>query len=135
MVKPLKKEKKPKIGALIKKLDEVYSLYIRQKYADFADYVSCVTCGKTAHYKDGMQNGHYESRAHKNTRYDDQNCHVQCFRCNIRLKGNYTSYALFLRKTYGEGILEELRKRSREEKRFTSQELLDLIAHYKNLVV
>lgn len=135
-MKSIKDKKKPKGVAKLKKdLDEVYSIYIRQKYADFAGYVSCVTCGKTAHYKDGMQNGHYESRSHNNTRYDDQNCHVQCFRCNIAMDGNYPSYALFMTRTYGDKILEEMSRRSRIERRFTTQELRDLISHYRSLVV
>lgn len=129
------KKKKPKtlnIPKLIKKLDEVYSLYIRQKYYDeFTEYVSCVTCGKTAHYKDGMQNGHYISRSHRSLRYDDLNCHVQCFRCNVKLKGNMPAYALFLIRTYGQGILEELEEKKSQTKQFTANELLELIQIYK----
>lgn len=134
-MKSKKLKKKPKgLSGYKKDLDDIYSLYIRQKYADWAGYVSCVTCGKTAHYKDGMQNGHYEKRSHNNTRFDDQNCHVQCKKCNMFMGGNYTSYALFMHKTYGQKAVEELHKRAQVSKRFTINEIKELISYYSNLV-
>ena len=43
--------RKPKRKTLIKKLDTVFSEYIRRKYADKKGIVSCYTCGKKAYWK------------------------------------------------------------------------------------
>ena len=43
--------RKPKRKGLVKKLDTVFSEYIRRKYADKKGIVSCYTCGKKAYWK------------------------------------------------------------------------------------
>ena len=56
-------KKKPKAKTkswYVKKLDKVFSEYIRQKYADSFGMVSCFTCDARKHWKD-MQNGHFIS--------------------------------------------------------------------------
>ena len=45
-----------------KKLDTIFSQYIRLKDADHNGDVTCFTCGKVSHYKSGMQCGHFQSR-------------------------------------------------------------------------
>jgi len=118
------------VSTLKKELDRVYSIYIRRKYADANGFAECFTCGVRKHWKE-LQNGHYVSRAHNNTRFDDFNCHVQCAGCNIFKSGNMDMYAIRLREKYGEGILEELNRRKNVIKQFTAPELEKLIAQYK----
>lgn len=100
--------KKPKKGTLQwykLELDRIFSIYIRLR-----DDGVCYTCGSEKHWK-YQQNGHYISRGYLATRFDEENCHCQCFSCNIRKKGNYTQYALNLTKQYGSGILKKLDKK------------------------
>jgi hypothetical protein len=121
-----KKTKVRPIGKLKEDLDRVYSLYIRLKYAKDG-LCRCVTCGKVLHFKD-IQNGHYESRIHTALRWDDRNCHPQCMPCNVFKHGNMPEYALFMIKTYGEDILNQL---SREKHQSIKLERLWLIAEIK----
>ncbi len=68
--------KKKSLGWYKKKLDHSFSQWIRIK--DSVNGVAtCVTCGAKSDWKH-MQNGHYIARNHMATRYDEQNCNVQC---------------------------------------------------------
>ena len=107
--KKLKKVKKSRKISLRNKADKIFSIYIRRKYANFQGYVSCYTCGKTAQWEgEGMQCGHYVSRARMNTRYDEANARVQCYGCNVGRGGNYPEYSVRLVRECGVEILEEL---------------------------
>lgn len=129
-MKKLKTNKKaPSINKLIKKLDAVYSTYVRSINADFNGYVACYTCGVKKHWKD-QQCGHYVSRAVKSLRFDQRNTKVQCVGCNIFKHGALDEYALALQKEYGEGILKELNQTKNQSKRYTVLELQGLIQFY-----
>ena len=71
-----KKPKKPTRTSIVKKLDTVFSIYIRRRYA-VNDIAKCVTCGKQDHWK-SLQCGHFMSRKHLSTRWNEDNCQVQC---------------------------------------------------------
>lgn len=134
MVKPLKKKKvkKPTVRQLIKKLDSVFSIWIRKRDAGFDDHIICFTCGARKHWKEA-QNSHYVSRRHMNTRFYEKNCHSACVACNVFLHGNMDSYALALQRKYGASILEELNGLKHLPKSFTVQELQSLIDKYRTL--
>jgi hypothetical protein len=110
-------------GQLVKDLDALYSRYIRHKYAD-GNMVICVSCGKPDEINN-MQNGHYVSRGFYATRWHDKNCHPQCYRCNIALKGNYAYYTKFMLRTYGEGIIDELIELSSVAPNFSKADILN----------
>lgn len=127
--KSLTRTKKPRksqvtVQALKKRLDTIFSLYIRNR-----DRGTCFTCGVQKPISQ-MQNGHYISRSHNNTRYDEQNCNCQCVGCNVFKHGNMDVYALQLQKKYGPSILEELQKRKNVIRQFTVIELQNLIQKY-----
>ena len=123
--KKTKAKKKDTITAAKREADKWCSLYIRKR-----DRGVCFTCGvKRTHKK--MQNGHYEPRQHLGTRYDEQNCHCQCYTCNIAKKGNYTVYAIKLKQIYGEGILEELHKKRNTITKLTKQDYKNIAEEFK----
>ena len=66
------------ISKLKKELDKWFSLFIRLRDADSNGLVFCFTCGCSKYYKRGMQNGHFQSRKHLATRWDEENCQPQC---------------------------------------------------------
>jgi len=107
------KKKKKSIKSLKSKLDTIFSLYIRRKDADNREFATCVTCFKKAHYSE-LQCGHYISRSYLATRYDDQNCAVQCLGCNVFKHGNMPAYTIYIQKKYGIEIINELVRRSRQ---------------------
>lgn len=122
---------KSKLQKLKEKADKTFSLYIRKKYADWKDFVTCYTCGKVAHYKEGMQNGHFISRASNKLRYDERNCRVQCYGCNVCKNGNYIEYMRRMIKEVGLKEVDKLRKEGKETRRFTEKELQEIIDKYK----
>jgi hypothetical protein len=106
------KSKKGSLSSLEKKLDQVFSWYIRKSHADKNGYCKCVTCGKVVHWKD-IQCGHFISRRHKATRWEEKNCGPQCVGCNIYNQGAGPAYASYLIRKYGEGIVDLLLAKSR----------------------
>lgn len=129
--KKKKEKKKESVPYLIKELDKVFSLYIRQSSADEYGNCECVSCGVVKPWKE-MQAGHYVSRGEKNTRFDEENVHVQCAGCNIFRKGNYPKYTEFMLKKYGADKLQEIIKRGDTIKQFKPPELKELIQFYTN---
>lgn len=128
-IKANRKIKKPTVTQLKKKLDKVFSDYIRQR-----DGGRCYTCGSTQEWK-YQQNGHFISRGKMSTRYDEQNCHCQCVSCNVFKNGNYPEYAAKLQDQYGDGIIKELNARGRAIKQFTVKELTELIEKYQKKII
>jgi len=118
---------------LVKKLDAIFSIYIRLRKADDLGLVSCYTCNKKDHYKK-MQCGHFMSRKHYSTRWEELNCQVQCYACNVMRYGEQYKYGLELKKEYGEDLPEELLIMSRKIVKFSNDDLQEMINRYKQLV-
>lgn len=123
---------KQKRGKVVAKLDAVFSQYIRLKNSFMGD-ATCVTCGITKPWKQ-MQAGHYESRGHYATRWDEQNVHVQCVGCNVFKKGNYTEYARYMVRKYGDGILDEMASKARTLSKIPTVDLEAMIEDYSDRV-
>jgi hypothetical protein len=119
--------KKPTRSKLVKKLDTVFSQYIRLSNADNNGYCTCVTCNKTFFWKE-IQAGHFMSRKHYSTRWDERNVKPQCVRCNIYNQGEGYLYSLYLGNKLSKKLLEE----SRELRKFTNIELEEMIADYSD---
>lgn len=125
--------KKP-LNKLKKELDKWFSLYIRLREATEEGMVQCFTCGKVSNYKIGMQCGHFQSRVNLSTRYDEQNCQVQCVACNMFKQGEQYKFALRLDGKYGDGTAEQLEFKSRQSIKFTREEYMENISYYKECV-
>jgi hypothetical protein len=103
------KKDRPKTSAqLTKLLDAVYSKYIRTLYS-INGYVECYTCGKVKLISE-MQCGHFVSRRHYTTRWDERNTRPQCWGCNAKHLGNGMPvvFAAKLVQEYGKKIISEL---------------------------
>ena len=120
--------KKPSRKTLVKKLDKVFSQYIRRRFA-VNEVAKCITCGKQAHWKE-LQAGHFMSRKHYSTRWDEINVQVQCSGCNVFRYGEQYKYSLYLGITLSKQLLAD----SRKLVKFTSDELEEMITHYSNEV-
>ena len=111
---------------------KAFSEYIRRSYADENGYVSCVTCGATRQWNDGMDAGHYIPKSRGNAIYFvEENVHPQCKGCNLSEGGKHEYYYEYMLEMYGQAGIEELRQLSKTTKHFTVRELLDLEAEYK----
>lgn len=117
----------------IKKLDSLFSKYIRLAYADDAGYVQCFTCGKKLYWK-CMQNGHFHSRRHMALRFDTRNCFPQCKECNEGKDGNLEVFRIRLVAHFGEEFVEALDQKKNELKQWTVEELNQEIIRLRNIL-
>ena len=114
---------------IVKKLDAVFSQYIRLSNADKNGYCTCVTCGKKYHWKQ-IQAGHFMSRKHYSTRWLEDNVKPQCYGCNVMQQGQQYKFSKYL----GNNLAEELYNKSKEVVKFTTDELQDKITYYSEQV-
>ena len=120
--------KKPNRKLLVKKLDTIFSEWIRRRYAK-NDIAECVTCGKKDHWKK-LQAGHFMSRKHYSTRWDERNVEVQCQGCNVWRYGEQYKFSLHL----GTDLSEELLIKSRQIEKFSNADLVMMYETYKQKV-
>ena len=121
------------ISKLKKDLDKVFSLYIRLRHASKDGIVKCFTCDKTAHYKK-MHAGHFMSRKHHATRWNEDNVQVQCVKCNLFGQGEQYAFGKLLDIRIAEGKAEELQELSKTTVKYMRYEYEDMIKHYKEKV-
>ena len=121
------------ISKLKKELDKWFSLFIRLRNASKDGIVECWTCGKTAHYKK-MHAGHFMSRKHPATRWNEENVQVQCPKCNLFGQGEQYTFGKLIDVRIGEGKSEELQELSRTTVKYMRHEYEDMIKHYKEKV-
>jgi len=120
--------KKKSRKQLIIALDRVFSKYIRTKYLR-DNFVECVTCGRK-YPINKIQAGHFMSRKHYSTRYDEENVFPQCYGCNVARSGEQYLYSKFIDEKFGEGYSDVLLFKSRETVKFADYELEEMIQDY-----
>ena len=124
--------KKLSRSKLIKKLDKVFSLYIRLRYAK-NEIAQCFTCGKKDHYK-RLQCGHFQSRKHYSTRWDEINCQVQCAGCNVFRYGEQFVFGKNLDMEFGKGCSESLYYKAKQTVKYSTNDINELITKYTLLI-
>ena len=124
--------KKPTRTSIVKKLDTVFSIYIRRRYA-VNDIAECYTCGKKEHWKK-QHAGHFASRRHYSTRWNEYNVQVQCPSCNIWQQGMQFQFGKNLCLQYGDNFADELMIESKQIRKFDDIEIADMIAYYSGLI-
>jgi hypothetical protein len=97
--------KKPKLKTLQRKLDRIFSEYIRRRDMGF-----CCTCDTKLFWKD-TDAGHYINRTKWGTKYDESNVHGQCPACN-RFRNPMAEYASFMYESYGQIKVDSLLEQS-----------------------
>ena len=121
--------RKPKRKNLIKKLDAVFSKYIRLRDADTEGYCRCSTCGEVHHWTK-IQAGHFISRKHYATRWNEDNVHAQCVACNVFRYGEQYKFSLYL----GDKLSKELLEKSILIAKFTDIEIKEMIDDYNDRI-
>ena len=121
------------ISKLKKELDKWFSLFIRLRFATKEGLCQCVTCGKVGHYKK-MQCGHFQSRRHHATRWNEKNCAVQCIGCNCFQQGQQYRFSIYLDGRYGEGTAKDLEYLAKQITKITRSDYEENISYYKDLV-
>ena len=81
-----------------------------------------------------MQCGHFQSRRHLNTRFNEENCQVQCIGCNCFKQGEQYKFSLYLDGKYGEGTAQTLEFLSHQTTKISRSDYEEKISYYKELV-
>lgn len=96
----------------LKLADDWFSKYIRFKYSfemNGSLYCECYTCGHSYLMK-AMDNGHWQKRENKLTRFNENNARPQCTECNDHKKGDYAKFELHLISEIGIEEVEIIKK-------------------------
>lgn len=113
------KKKKPKsISTLKAKAWKLFSLYVRQKSADFRGAAKCYTCNNADHWK-YMQAGHGIGGRHGAVLFDESIVRTQCAQCNIFKHGNYPVFVTKLIRENGLDWWEQKLAESRQIRKYT----------------
>lgn len=119
------------ISQLKAQANKLFSEYIRRKNADLKGNARCVTCNKTFHWKE-LQCGHFIQGRHNMVLFCEQNAHCQCYVCNVLKHGNLIEYTLFMQQTYGQEVIDQLKRMDSLNKQWTKKELINLIKDLQN---
>ena len=112
----------------LKEAQKVFNTFIRLR----DDGLNCISCDKPPKKKNC---GHYFSQGgHANVRFDEDNCHLQCEHCNTFLSGNLLNYQIGIEKRIGAQRLIELQGRAHEIRKYTADELKEIILIYKKKI-
>jgi hypothetical protein len=112
----------------LKLAQAVFNKFIRQR--DIGQ--PCISCGKKIN---GVTHAsHYKSQGgHSSVRFYEKNVWSSCYKCNVELSGNLLNYRERLIEKIGLCELLELEKLSMIEKKWTIDEVKDIIQKYKAL--
>ena len=129
------KERKPSTAALVRKLDKVFSLFIRLRDSAAYNYkyFRCISCGQIKPFEQ-MDCGHFISRTHQATRFDEENAHGECRFCNRFSADHIIAYQRNLEAKIGKDRVDMLLARGRMTKKWSAFELQLLIKHYQQEV-
>ena len=124
--KPIAKRRKGNLTKLKDKLWDLFALYVKDR-----DERKCFTCDTEGLQGSNCHAGHLVTRGRSSTLFSPANVFVQDYRCNIQLKGNGAEFTFRYIDRFGEAKFRVLMAKSREIKRWTEPELVDLIAAIK----
>jgi hypothetical protein len=111
------------------KADKWFSEWIRLRDAGPDGRVKCCTCSHTNHWR-YLQCGHFVTRGHQSTRFDEQNCNTQCRGCNYN-GGQHLKHATFIDGKYGAGTAAKIEEKGRRRCNRTAFDFKFLADTYK----
>jgi hypothetical protein len=113
---------------LVKAAQLVFNKFIRLRDKDEL----CISCKQVPKK---VNAGHFwNANNHWNVRFDEDNVHVQCERCNSYLSGNLIEYRQHLLTKIGAERYNQLEAKARVTRKFTKDELKEIIKTYKNKI-
>ena len=130
------KEKKQKMKQNLETIQDfinmtqvVFNRFIRER----DKHENCISCGKQIN---GVRHAsHYLSAGgHSNVRFHEDNVWVSCYKCNVMLSGNQVEYRKRLIDKIGIERVEWLEEHGVTERRYTKEELREIMLTYKNKI-
>ena len=123
----------PSLSTLTAKLDKEFSKYIRLRDAMPGGVFRCISCGDIKPIQKA-DCGHYFSRRHMSTRFDEDNCHAECSACNRFDAEHLHGYRENLVRKIGEQRFQLLEVKAHETRKWSHFELEMLVKYYRALV-
>lgn len=90
----------------------------------------CVTCWRTYPFKE-LQAGHFIDGRGNSVLFDERIVYTQCFGCNIKKKGNYVEYFVFMEREWGRKKIDEFRDLKAEVKPYKEHDFRELEEEFK----
>ena len=118
-----------------KEAQKWFNKYIRLRDNTCSDH-NCISCNRPLRkdfrlYGHLFDAGHYLSvGARPNLRFNEDNCHAQCVKCNRELSGNAAEYRINLVARVGQERVDKLECNNTPAK-YTIDDLKEIIAKYK----
>ena len=124
-------KRKPDLKA---KLDKVFSLYIRLRDSKPFNYrfFKCISCGEIKPFEQA-DCGHFHSRRHLSTRFDEDNAHAECRACNRFSADHLINYEKNLIAKIGQQKFDLLKVKAAGTSKMSDFEYEQLIKYYKAL--
>ena len=123
------KEKLETVQSLTKKAQTYFNAYIRAR----DKHKTCVSCDKPLGSK--FDAGHYYSAGgFGSVRFNELNVHGQCVYCNQHLHANLLNYQIGIEQRIGGEALIELHEQAHQVRKYTREELRDIIEIYKRKI-
>ena len=89
----------------------------------------CCTCKRD--YPIGkLQAGHFVPGRMDSILFEPTCVHSQCYRCNIKLGGNWVRYYRFMQKKYGQAQIDRLMELSEQPRLITPEWIETTVAYY-----
>jgi hypothetical protein len=132
----IKKEKKKQakedlltLGDYLKLAQQVFNKYINLRDKG----KNCISCFKPITGRVNASH-YYNANNHYTLRFDEDNVHSSCITCNQHLHGNLIQYRKGLQERIGDARIKRLDELSNHTRKFTKEELKDLITEYKERI-
>lgn len=127
------KSKSPKKPNYVDQLDRVFSLYIRLRDCLPNGMCKCISCGKYFPFAQ-VDCGHFYSRIHTATRWDEDNCNAECRYCNRMSAEHLIGYRANLVRKIGEQRVALLEVKAHQTVKRDEYVMKLLIEDYKKKV-
>ena len=79
-----------------------------------------------------MDNGHWQKRENKATRFHENNARPQCTSCNDHHKGEYAKFELRLISEIGQDEVDQIKQLARHEQKDSEEWYKEIANKYKN---
>ena len=112
------------------KLWKVFSLFVRLRDADENGIITCITSGQRVHWREADA-GHFISRNHKATKFDERNVWAQSRKDNRFNSGRQYEMGLAIDAKLGKGTSEKILIASRQVCKRGRFEIDELTKYYK----
>lgn len=126
------KMKRSSAAGSVAKADRQFGRFIRLRDAIPGGAFKCISCGQ---YKriEQADCGHFHSRKHMATRFDERNAHAECRACNRFSADHLIKYQENLIRLIGEEEFDRLNIRAKSVKQWSETDLKELAKYYKAL--